>query len=181
MNAFPQKTVPPPFKPDNGDRNNNLRLTLVFILLGISAFAYWMSISYSSSNDFIIIKDGKPTLAPWRQEKMQSELDDLDDSEQYVLIAGLAGWYPCYNCHGDLSIYLEPGQVWKYGVTRKGEKGRYRDGLPAEELLYLIQYQGTLQECLKQEKIKIYHYALLPENLERARPLIRPPGNKQDN
>jgi hypothetical protein len=30
------------------------------------------------------------------------------------------------------------------------------------------------------EKIKIYNYALLPENLRRAVPLIRPPGNKID-
>ena len=147
---------------------------LLLMICGLIFFAA------NSKDDFVIIKDGKPELVPWRKEKLQKELEELDEAEQYVLIAGLPGWYPCYNCHGVTLIFLEAGHVWKYGVTTKGEKQRYRAGLPAEELLYLVQFRGPLQECLKEEKIKIYNYAILPENLKRAKPLIRPPGNKID-
>jgi hypothetical protein len=45
-------------------------------------------------------------------------------------------------------------------------------------LQYVIQFEGTEEECLIREREKIYHYALLPENLARKIPLIRPPGNK---
>jgi hypothetical protein len=45
---------------------------------------------------------------------------------------------------------------------------------------YLTEFKGTLSECIKEEKRKIYYYAILPENLKRNNPLIRPPGNKID-
>ena len=73
------------------------------------------------------------------------------------------------------------GEAWRYGVTTQSQEGRYPMGLPVEGLTYRILYRGTLQECLKQEKLYIYNYALLPENLKRKPPLIRPPGNKRDN
>lgn len=47
-------------------------------------------------------------------------------------------------------------------------------------MIYLVQYKGSIQECLKQEKTKIFNYATLPENLKRETPIIRPPGNKID-
>jgi hypothetical protein len=47
-------------------------------------------------------------------------------------------------------------------------------------LLYQVEYKGTVEDCLIQEAHKIYNYATLPENLKRAKPLIRPPGNKVD-
>ena len=98
-----------------------------------------------------------------------------------MLLAAKAGRYPCFSCTGKSSIFLHQGQVWKYGVTRKGERGRYGNWHVDQGLLYFIEYTGPLQECLRQEKLKIYNYALLPENLARTPPLIRPPGNKQDN
>ena len=81
-------------------------------------------------------------------------------------------------------IYLYPGNVWKYGVTRKGEAIRYGFSKLAEKrLFYQVQFIGDYAQCLIQEKIKIYHYPLLPENLIRtdALRLVYPPGNIQDN
>jgi len=78
-------------------------------------------------------------------------------------------------------IYLTVGQIWKYGFTTKNEKGRYQKSLESKNLFYLVEYEGTITACMKEEKRKIYYYALLPENLTRETPLIRPPGNKQDN
>ena len=121
-----------------------------------------------------------PGLSPERQAKLNRELEELENAEQYVLRAAADGWYPCYNCPGKSRIFLLKDEVWKYGTTRKGEKRRYGKWHMEQGLNYLIQYQGPLQECLRREKIQIYSYALLPENLRRKPPLIRPPGNKRD-
>ena len=121
------------------------------------------------------------SLSPERKAKLDRELEELDNAEQYVLRANRDGWYPCYSCPTKNRIFLLKDEVWKYGVTRKGEKGRYGRWHIEQGLYYLVQYQGPLQECLRQEKIKIYNYAVLPENLRREQQLIRPPGNKQDN
>jgi hypothetical protein len=121
-----------------------------------------------------------PGLSPERQAKLNRELEELENAEQYVLRAARDGWYPCYSCPGKKRIFLHKDEVWKYGVTRKGERRRYGRWHQEHGLYYLVQYQGPLQECLRREKILIYSYALLPENLCRKPPLLRPPGNKRD-
>ncbi len=123
---------------------------------------------------------GEPKLAPWRQDDLDKELKQLHEAEQYALVATINGPFPCYNCKNSSIIFLHEGEIWKYGSTTKGEKGRYPGGLPFHGLIYVIEYKGHILECLEQEKIKIYSYPLLPENLKRDVPLIRPPGNKLD-
>ena len=130
---------------------------------------------------FLDFKDGKAELSKERQAKLQKELDELENAQQYVLLASRAGYYDCYNCGAKTTIFLEKGHVWKYGSTRKGEKVRYGDWHVQEGLYYIVEYEGPLQECLRREKIQIYNYATLPENLQRPVPLIRPPGNKRDD
>jgi len=134
-----------------------------------------------SSKDFIIWKGDQPEVASWRKEKLQRELEEIDNAEQYALVVRIPGTFPCYSCVDQSEIFLNEGEVWRYGVTKKGKAGRYRSGLPFIELTYSVQFEGPLHECLKQEKIKIYSYAVLPENLKRENPLIRPPGNKRDD
>lgn len=131
--------------------------------------------------NFIEWEDGKPVLAPWRKEKLAQEIAKYDEAEQYALLADQSGWYPCYNCLDVPTIYLYEGEVWKYGVTINEEKGRYKSGLPFQNLIYLTEFVGPISECLKREKIQIYSYAILPENIKRPVPLIRPPGNKRDH
>jgi hypothetical protein len=65
------------------------------------------------------------SLSPERKAKLDRELEELDNAEQYVLRANRDGWYPCYSCPTKNRIFLLKDEVWKYGVTRKGEKGRY--------------------------------------------------------
>lgn len=126
-------------------------------------------------------EEGEPELSLDRLAKLVKELDELDNAEQYALLAARDGSYPCYSCTGKSTIFMRQGEVWKYGVTRKGERGRYGEWHVDMGLFYVIQYEGPLQECLKREKLMIYHYAVSPENMARDTPLIRPPGNKQDN
>jgi len=104
----------------------------------------------------------------------------MDDGEQYVLEATMDTWYPCYNCPGKKEIFLNIGEVWKYGYTSKGEMRRNGTEHTAMNLKYVVQFRGAVSECMKEERKKIYHYALLPENLQRVNPLIRPPGNPID-
>ena len=125
-------------------------------------------------------EEGKARLKLWRQEKLEKELEELDNAEQYALFAFEPGYYPCLNCDDQNQIYLYAGEVWKFGVTTKGEGGRYKGSLPFQGLVYRIQFRGTLQECLREEKIKIYNYPLKAENLKRSKPLNRPPGNQRD-
>lgn len=122
---------------------------------------------------------GYPKLHPKEEERLQRRLKEIDDSEQYALLAETDGWYPCLHS-GRSVFYLKAGEVWKYGVTSKGKIGRYTGSfLVNNSVTYDIQFKGTFSECLKQEQIKLFNYRYLPENL--ARPpeerLSRPPFN----
>lgn len=148
-----------------------------FILIGVVSI-------YAAFNvedfDFLVEKDGAYDLSPQRKKKYKKEVEEIDNAEQYVIYALKPGYYPCYNCGKLTMIFLNAGEVWKYGVTRIGQNRRYAiDDIP-ENLQYRREFIGDYAACLKLEKYKIYHYALLPENLNRAIPLIRPPGNKVD-
>jgi len=123
----------------------------------------------------------EPKLSPKEEEKLLKRLREIDESEQYALIALSDGWYPCLHS-GRTSYYLKKGEVWKYGVTSKGKKGRYTtDYLVKNRVVYFVQSIGTFSECLKEEQIKLYYYPHLPENLARppAERLPRPPYNSK--
>jgi hypothetical protein len=95
----------------------------------------------------------------------------------------MEGWYDCLTCPTG-KVFLYPHNIWKYGVTRKGENRRYGlKTLSKEGLYYQVQFVGDYAGCLIQEKIKIFNYPLLPENLARPNHLrlVYPPGNRQDN
>lgn len=152
------------------------RPKLIFWLIGVI-----LLVAAYKGVDFIEVgKDGKLRLSKKRQEKLEREIENLKEAEQYVLVALYDGWFPCYNCGASTQIYLKRGEVWKYGVTINGEKGRYGGGLTSKKLFYIPQYHGSLEKCLIEERKKIYNYALLPENTKRKKPLERPPGNKVD-
>lgn len=120
-----------------------------------------------------------PKLKPKDEARLAKKLREIDDAEQYALVANCNGWYPCQN-NGFQTYYLKMGEVWKYGVTTKGELGRYKGGfLFRNKVIYLVQFRGNIAECLKMEQIMLFMYPFLPENL--ARPvklqLPRPPYN----
>lgn len=149
---------------------------LILLAAGlIGIVAHWKEADFLDEDE-----EGNPILSEKRQRELDDALKELDDAEQYVLLADTEGYYPCFNCGDEATIYLFLGEVWRYGTTTKGEKGRYGNSLSGKELVYLVQFRGPLQECLRQEKIKIFNYARLPENLKRPIPLKRPPGNKVD-
>ena len=166
--------------PGPGPGNPPPRLPILVLVLLAAGTALGTLLLFAGEQDFLVRKNGEPELSPTRQAKMDRELEALENAEQYALLAGTSGYFPCYSCGTESRIFLHFGEVWRYGTTGKGQEGRYPDGLPAGNLAYVTQFRGTLQECLREEKIKIYSYAVLPENLKRHQPLIRPPGNKMD-
>ena len=109
------------------------------------------------------------------------------------MLANRNAWYPVLHRGVKIvndSIYLLKDEVWKYGKTINGVLVRYpgfafyidnKFYLNQSKLRYKVQFVGTEQECIAEEKRKIYNYPLLPECLKRKRKLIRPPGNKIDN
>jgi hypothetical protein len=152
---------------------------LLLILLGsciLAVLAAWNGAGFLDQDE-----GGDLKLSAAREARLQERLQRLKRCEQYVLRAKFSGLYPCYSCGADTLIFLRAGEVWKYGITIQGEKGRYSNTwVTALGLSYHRQYRGSIQACLRQETLKIYQYALLPENVKRSIPLIRPPGNKVD-
>lgn len=125
--------------------------------------------------------DETPALSPQDEARLQKRLKEIDEAEQYALIAIESGWYPC-NHPGRTAFYLLPGEVWKYGTTTKGQFGRYSiKYLAGINVSYLLQFRGTISECLKEEQLKLFYYPYLPENLARppADRLRRPPYNSK--
>jgi hypothetical protein len=122
-----------------------------------------------------------PTLSPQEEAKLQKRLKEIDDAEQYALVAIIDGWYPC-NHPGRTTFYLLAGEVWKYGTTTKGKFGRYGfNYLEATNVSYIVEFRGTISECLKEEQRKLFNYPYLPENMVRPleNRLPRPPYNSK--
>lgn len=140
----------------------------------MAAIHPWEEVAYTDDQ-------GKPKLKPKHQEALDKAANAEDTAEQYALIAANSGMYVC-NCPGG-TYFLNIGEVWKYGITKNGEKGRYTvKFLTANNLHYESQFIGTLHDCLIQEQIKIRSYSLLPENVARPIPerLVRPCGNSKN-
>ena len=147
-------------------------LPFVILAAGILAIALFPKIGFEEEY-------GRPKLHPKEEERLLKRLMEIDDSEQYALIATKGGWYPCLHS-GHTIYYLHAGEIWKYGVTSKGRIGRYTlKFLVQNQVVYHVQFKGTFSECLKQEQIKLFHYPYLPENLARpaTERLPRPPYN----
>lgn len=130
-------------------------------------------------SDVIEYINDEPHLTRKHQQQLQKKFNELEEAEQYALVATKEQWYPCL--HSGHSLYfLHVGEVWKYGVTTKGERGRYQDQFILDNSVsFIVQYAGTITECLQEEQTKLFYYPLLPENLARPEKdrLIRPPYN----
>lgn len=186
--SFESKRKNPHLKPvvDSGEPEKQSGMGLywlLFILIIGGAFGAYHLIAGSKKSPVVVDADGNKVLAPHRQKKLDKELEEIDNALQYVLIARRNGFFPCFTCpDGSGRIYLYKGEVWKYGSTRKGEKGRYpNQNYGTKNVQFVVEFTGTLSECIKMEKIKIYNYPLLPEAEKRAFILAIPPGNSYDN
>lgn len=163
--------------PENPNHSPNPKKSLGWQLC-LFFTLFIMALSWA---DVVEWAEGIPKLKPFWRDRLERERREIEEAEQYALIARVSGMYPCYLCPSK-RIFLKAGEVWKYGVTRKGQRGRYPESfLQANGLYYEIQFVGTYAQCLYEEKVKLYHYPLFPENLARpdSLKLLFPPGNQQ--
>lgn len=162
-----RQETPEPKKPFNG--------LWLLLLLGVGIFFA------TDFGDFVQKKsDGTYELSPKREADLERRLEQIDNAEQYALIATTNGFYECFNCGDKHTIYLYIGEVWKYGVTKNGIRRYSKSWYQKAKLEYEMQFEGTYSECMKMELTQIYKYPMLPENLKRDYKLPRPPGNIED-
>lgn len=131
-----------------------------------------------------IDENGNYRLSAQRKREYQEKPARSERVEVYRLIATRTGLYNCLRCPGITKIRLQSGEVWKYGITRKG-KSRYSSSFYASNhLMYQI---ITVTDILKAEQLErklIISYPMLPEAQARMERygifLKRPPGNTKD-
>jgi len=146
-------------------------LLIVFLVILLAVKEYF--------EDYVIQKDdGSYELNPKIVKQLQKDTAKFRNAEQYVLVAKENAWYPCLTCPDTNMIFLFRNEVWKYGVTINHKNVRYSPKkLELIGVAYRVEYKGSIEECLRQERIKIVHYVLLPENLKRKVKLTKPPYN----
>lgn len=142
----------------------------LFVGISISIFVIY----------FFVLPQKRASKKAKEIDRIENRTTDKEYCEQYALVAAKNGWFVCFNWDKCTKIYLQAGEVWKYGKTCNGQQKRYSMGLPFKNLRYVQQFIGTEKECLIQEKHKIYNYPNLPECQKRNVFLLRPPGNKID-
>lgn len=153
-------------------RQTSISPLLIGGALLIVALVALTQVHFSGTTDF-------SQLSPKEQKQLEKRFRELDDSEQYALVASVDGFYTCLHS-GWSSYYLKAGEVWKYGVTSKGVFGRYTASfLFKNKVLYIAQFKGNISECLKMEQVKLFNYPYSAENLARPpeKRLPRPPYN----
>jgi len=97
--------------------------------------------------------------------------------EQYVLVAARSGFYPVMEFGSRLALagkYLRAGEVWKYRIT-VNPSTRYSQNFlrnTGRGLLYNTQFEGTMEQCMLAEGMKIIIYMI--QNNGQL-----PPGNKK--
>ena len=124
-------------------------------------------------------EEPSPELSRKERAKLEQKMKEIDDAEQYALLAATDGLYTCLHS-GRVTCFLHKGEVFKYGVTTKGEFGRYYTSFMIKHnVIYVVQFKGNVAECLIQEQVKLFNYPYLPENLARLpeNQLPRPPFN----
>lgn len=111
-----------------------------------------------------------PKPAAQDSVRLEKRLREIDESEQYALIASVNGWYPCLH-KGRPGCYLLSGEIWKYGVTSKGEFGRYSAAfLMQNKVSYVFSSGEILQSASNRNKSNYLHTPGCPKTLSGPRP-----------
>ncbi|MCI4647573.1 hypothetical protein [Phaeodactylibacter sp.] len=168
-----------PNAPPQGERKRKQRRILAAIV-GICL----LGAVFSLPGFIEIDENGNYRLSAQRKREYQEKSARSERVEVYRLIATRTGLYNCLRCPGITKIKLQSGEVWKYGITRKG-KGRYSSSFYASN--YLMYEIIAVTDILKAEQLErklIIAYPLLPEAQARMARygifLKRPPGNTKD-
>ena len=153
-------------------KKNKSKFLIILLILSIVSFGTYEFWKFREQKKLKEIEQIK-------QKPAKEKFNTSESCEVYSLRAIENGYYPCYNCGSENTIYLFAGEIWKYGKTCIGEDERYGN-LEKINLRFIVEYTGTEKDCLIIEKDLIYSYPTLPECLKRGFFLLRPAGNKID-
>lgn len=148
-----------------------------FPFVGIVVILIITALKFTDVVEFI---DGIWQVKAKRVAQIDKKIEEIDDAEQYILMARVDGWYPCYTCLESKTIYLFKNEIVKVGVSQKKQNRYLKDWYQLIKVSYQPEYIGAYNECLKREMIRLRDYPLLPEVLKRE-PKYRtalPPMNK---
>ena len=139
------------------DFKKNHKFVKIIIIFAVVVGVIWLILKLPQKD---------PTLAPERVEKRDSAISRVikrkhkkENCEQYVLKTTHADWYPVLHRGIAIaidSIWLNKGEIWKYGITCNSELKRYpnrtyyfdgKNKLTNIDLIYIVQLYGTKKEC----------------------------------
>lgn len=133
----------------------------------------------------VVSSDGK-SLTAEREKEIADRIDRLQNAQLYVLRAEINGYFLCPKCPASAAkngkYFLKMGESYKYGVTINPNDRYSRAELARFRLNYQLLAIGPLEEMMAKEVALIGQYAILPENLARAKQfrLAIPPGSGAD-
>lgn len=161
-----------------------------WLLILLGCLAIYMA--FESFDDFVEKKpDGSYELKQKRKDQLNDKVRRMrEEAEVYYLLASKDGYYECLHCPNGV-FYLYKDEIWKVGITIRGQEGRYKmKYLRRMGLRYKVIYRGNIQRAQELEVIEIGSYPLKPENLQRPDKqqgqlirykLARPPGQNSDS
>ncbi len=89
----------------------------VFIVLCLICTALHFSWKAYKGVPFIEVNEkGELRLEKSVKNKIDGQIENLEECVQYALLAKTDGVFPCYHCATG-QIHLKAGNVWKYGYT----------------------------------------------------------------
>lgn len=172
-----------------GRRRPPFQFLLIFILsillLLIAKREVQMARKYVEGTEGYVYldEDGNPQVIPEVYERLEKQKKKRETCVQYVAVAIDDGYRACYTCpDGKKTIFLEKGEVWKYGETCDLESRKNDPEYRINRVELLDQNYGSKHYCFKVQLDSIYLYKKHHENLMRLKNtgiwLKRPPGNK---
>lgn len=161
------------------ERNNRPKPIIWFLLVLGCLIVY--SVYNSQGYEEVVTTDseGNPVLTPDRQAEIaRRQNKNIEEAEQYVLIAIAPGYRECYLCPGG-KVWLEAGEIAKIGISTNS-KNRYSiEYYEHHGVFYQMEYRGDLTTAKNREIGRLGSYPLLPENLKRKNKLLYPPLNSK--
>ena len=110
---------------------------------------------------------------------IQQKIDDKHENcEQYFLVATVEGQRICRSCPPGLSfVTLKKGEIFYIGYTCLGDSRHSRGFLDEHEVIKLVNFTGTRDQCHNMELKLINGYKYLEESLKPEAKLVIPPYN----
>ena len=132
----------------------------------------------NNNPDVKIIESGKLILGEHEDSMLKKELEQFENCVQYAIVATISGYFDCHKCpFGITKVWLNKGEIWKYGESCQIEKRWPQSKLEPLFLLREDQIKGDIKITKQAEREKLRKYKLLQESRKKEGWFMLPPGN----